>query len=60
MSNNTDDKTSVKSPSNSIEGVNANCGGMPATWSPEKIWSENTPPATPAKDSTVNMGSSGK
>jgi len=53
-------KESVKSPSNSIEGVIKNSGGMPPKLAPEAIWKENTPPNQPAKNSTENMGSKGK
>lgn len=49
-------KTSVKSPSSSIEGVNKNCGGMPPTMDVKAIFEENTPPPTPAKNSTDGLG----
>lgn len=47
---------SVKSPSNSIEGVNSNCGGTPPTWDVKKIFDEATPPPIMAKNSTDGLG----
>lgn len=53
-------KESVKSPSSSIEGVDKNCGGMPPTMEVKQIFAENTPPPTPAKNSTDNLGNISK
>lgn len=50
-----DNSESVKSPSSSIEGVASNAGGMPPTWDTGRIFTENTPPNTPAKNSTDGL-----
>ncbi len=55
----TSSKTSVMSPSDSREGLTKNAGGMPATWSVDKIFSEATPPNYPAKGSVTTAGSPG-
>lgn len=51
---------SVKSPSDSREGLVANAGGMPPTMSVEEIFKANTPPTYPAKNSVETRGSMGK
>lgn len=53
-------KVSVESPSNSIEGVNKNCGGLPPTMDVKEIFAANTPPKTPAKNSTEGLGEQSK
>lgn len=51
---------SVKSPSDSREGLVANCGSMPPTMSVEEIFKANTPPNYPAKNSVETRGSMSK
>lgn len=48
---------SVKSPSDSREGLVANCDGMPETWSVEETFKNNMPPEYPAKNSVETRGS---
>lgn len=48
---------SVKSPSDSREGLVANCDGMPPTMSVEEIFKANMPPDYPAKNSVETRGS---
>ncbi len=52
----TKESTSVKSPSNATDGVTANAGGMPPKLDFDAIQKENTPPSTPAKNSTDGLG----
>lgn len=49
------ESTSVKSPSNATDGVIKNAGGMPPKMDFDAIQKENTPPNTPAKDSTDGL-----
>lgn len=49
-------KESVKSPSNSKEGLVSNCGGQPPKWDVAKTFTENVAPKQMAKDSTVGLG----
>lgn len=51
---------SVKSPSDSREGLISNAGGMPETWSVEETFKNNLPPNYPAKNSVETRGSMGK
>lgn len=50
------EQTSVKSPTNATDGLVKNAGGMPPKMTFEQIQAENTPPSTPAKDSTTGIG----
>ena len=50
------ENTSVKSPTNATDGLVKNAGGMPPKMDFESICKENTPPNTPAKNSTDGIG----
>ena len=55
------ESTSVKSPTNATDGLISNvAGSMPPKMTFEQVMAENTPPSTPAKNSTDGVGSLSK